>query len=134
MIVLSKKLKFFTYFAVLFGVATIFSGAQNLFNENVIRTQGNIIPVVLWFNFIAGFVYLIIAFGTIFGKRIILRITSALSALNIVVLFYLLIHISNNQAYEIKTLIAMSFRTVFWFIFYILLSRSDFFKVDCRCG
>jgi len=112
---------------------TVFSGAQNLFNEEVIRTQGNIIPVVLCFNFLAGFLYILIAALILKTKRIALRLTAFLSSMNIVVFLYLLNHIYSNGAFEMRTLIAMSFRTAFWFFFFIMISRSEMYRFECKC-
>lgn len=128
------KIKLVSLFAIVFGVMTVFSGGQNLFNAEVIKTQGNILPVVLWFNFLAGFLYIVIALAVLKRKRIALRLTSLLSSLNIVVLLYLLNHIYSNGAYETKTLVAMSIRTVFWFFFFIFISRSETYKVHCNCS
>jgi hypothetical protein len=122
-----------SYFAILFGVATIISGGQNLFNQEVIQQQGHVVPVVLWYNFIAGIFYILAAFGVIKQKRIALRLTSLISSLNIVVFFYLIIHILDNGSFETKTLIAMSFRTTFWFVYFVILSRSNQYKIDCNC-
>lgn len=127
------KIKYLTYFAILFGVLTIFSGGQNLFNENVIKTQGNIIPVVLWFNFMAGFLYILTGLCVLKRKKIALRLSAFLSSMNIVVFLYLLNHIYSGGAYEVRTLVAMSFRTLFWFSFFITITRSDYYRMECRC-
>ena len=44
---------------LIFGLMTILSGGRSLFTENGIATRGNIVPLVLWFNFFAGFFYLV---------------------------------------------------------------------------
>ena len=129
----NKIIKLMSYFAMFFGIVTIFSGWQNLFNEDVIKHQGKIIPLVLWYNFIAGIFYIIAAFGVIKQKRMALRLTSFISSLNLVVFLYLIVHISNNGSFETKTLVAMSFRTTFWFVFFVLLSRSNQYKIECNC-
>lgn len=133
MIVSIGKMKKISYFAIIFGIMTIFSGGQNLFNSEVIKTQGNVIPEILWFNFSAGFVYLLIATLVLMQKKIALRITATLSALNFVALLHLINHVSQNGAYEVKTIFAMSFRTIFWFAFLIALSRIELFQKECNC-
>ena len=72
------KIKYLTYFAIGFGALTIFSGGQNLFNANVIRTQGNIIPVVLWFNFMAGFLYILTGLCVLKRKKIALPLAKTI--------------------------------------------------------
>ena len=52
--------------AVLFGVVTVFEGGRMLFGRPEIRASaGNIVPFVLWFNFIAGFAYLMVGLGPV---------------------------------------------------------------------
>ncbi len=119
---------------LLFGIMTIFAGGKALFTDIGMSTRGNIIPLVLWFNFVAGFTYVVIGILVSFKKKIALRFTAILSSLNVAVLFYLLNHIANNGAYETRTLVAMSFRTVFWFGCYIFLSRNIFYQDECGCG
>ena len=46
--------------ATLFGLATIFSGGMALFGGAASKAAvGNAVPMVLWFNFLAGFVYIL---------------------------------------------------------------------------
>ncbi len=127
-------LKPLTYFALIFGALTIFSGYQNLFNEEVIKTQGAIVPLVLKYNFGAGFIYIIASILVLKGQQLGLRLISILSSLNIVVFIYLLNHIYDGGAYQGKTVVAMSFRTIFWIVFFIVLSRSKKFSSSCHCG
>lgn len=50
--------------ATVFGIVTIIVGGKTLFGAANERTAaGNIVPFVLWFNFIAGFAYVIAGFG-----------------------------------------------------------------------
>ena len=44
---------------IVFGIMTVVSGGRSLFTEEGIATRGNIVPIVLWFNFMAGFFYLL---------------------------------------------------------------------------
>jgi hypothetical protein len=50
--------------AVAFGLLTIQSGGLVLFVDGVAREDaGNYVPFVLWFNFFAGFAYLLAGVG-----------------------------------------------------------------------
>src|SRR5665811_181370 len=56
--------------AVAFGVGTVFEGGRTLFGRPEIReSAGNIVPFVLWFNFIAAFAYLMAGLGLLLWKR-----------------------------------------------------------------
>jgi hypothetical protein len=46
--------------AAAFGALTIASGGRALFGGG---TEGNVVPFVLWFNFLAGFAYVAAAAG-----------------------------------------------------------------------
>ena len=45
--------------AIVFGVVTVLTGGRALFGSLESRADfGNAVPFVLWFNFLAGFVYI----------------------------------------------------------------------------
>lgn len=108
----------------IFGAMTILAGGRSLFTEVGIATRGNIVPLVLWFNFIAGFFYLLAGVAVILKKQSLIKIvSSSLAVLSVIVLLYLLNHINGGGLYEVKTLIAMSFRASFWGIFAIYFHK-----------
>ena len=87
----SRTLRILAGIAVLFGVLTIISGGQVLFGDEVTRANaGQVIAFVLWFNFCAGFAY-VLAVG-------------------------LLIYIFLGGGYEMRTLVAMALRLGFWVV------------------
>ena len=50
--------------AVLFGLLTVASGGRTLFGGEATRqAAGAIVPYVLWFNFVAGFAYVVAGVG-----------------------------------------------------------------------
>jgi len=60
----SIGIRVITGFAVVFGFLTIKSGGAVLFVDGSSRqAAGNFVPFVVWFNFVAGFVYLIAGGG-----------------------------------------------------------------------
>jgi hypothetical protein len=55
--------------AVVFGIVTIIVGGKTPFGGAEERAAtGNIAPFVLWFNFVAGFAYVIAGFGLFLWK------------------------------------------------------------------
>lgn len=55
---------------ILFGIMTIKSGSAVLFIDGEARiAAGNYVGFVLWFNFIAGFFYIIAGLGFLFDKK-----------------------------------------------------------------
>ena len=72
--------------AIGFGLLTIKEGGTILFGDGVARAAaGNYVPFVLWFNFLAGFAF------------------AALGE-----------YVDSGAAYEWRTVIAMSLRTLVW--------------------
>lgn len=117
-----------------FGIMTVASGGRSLFTEEGIATRGNIIPLVLWFNFIAGFFYLLAGLSILKMKPCVKRLSIFLASFSSIVMLYLAIHIYQGGFYEIKTVVAMSFRTFFWIAFAVYFHRSNLFsKTECPC-
>lgn len=101
--------------AIIFGLLTIKSGGSVIFIDGIDRENaGNYIPFVVWFNFLAGFAYIIAGTG-LFMKKSWSTWLSIFITITTLIMFILLgLHILNNQAYEMRTVIAMSIRTTIW--------------------
>lgn len=98
---------------VVFGMLTVFMGSSVLLDLFGIREkEGNYVPFVVWANVICGFLYLIAANG-LFRKKIwavhLLFIATGILLLTFAGLY---IHIRTGGIYELKTVYAMTFRTV----------------------
>ena len=106
---------FTTIIAVVFGLLTIKSGGAVLFVDGIAREEaGNYVPFVLWFNFVAGFAYLIAGAGIFMQKIWAARMSVfiVIATIGVFVLFGL--HILNEGTYELRTVAAMSLRTIVW--------------------
>lgn len=123
-----KKNVWIGFIFLIFGLMTILSGGRSLFTTNGIATRGNIVPFVLWFNFVAGFFYLVASISIFRMKTCVKKISLVLALANTFVLAYLLNHVFQGYLYEQKTLIAMVFRTSFWILFAIYFYKSDLLK------
>ena len=101
--------------AVVFGLLTIKSGGTVLFVDGTFREEaGNYVPFVVWFNFLAGFVYLIAGGGLWIQKHWAVWISLFIVVATLVVFAILGIHILKGRMYEVRTIAAMSLRTVVW--------------------
>ena len=110
--------------AVLFGLMTIKSGGQVLFGDESYRVAaGNYVPFVLWFNFMAGFAYLVVGIGIAAQKSwtVGLALLIAISTLLVFAAFGL--HLFAEGAYEIRTVGAMTLRSMVWVVIAIILYR-----------
>lgn len=101
--------------AVGFGALTIKSGGSVLFYDGEARlAAGNYIGFVLWFNFIAGFAYIAAGLGLWFGKHWACALAIAIAVTTLLVFVTFGIHVLMGEAYEVRTVVAMSLRSTVW--------------------
>lgn len=111
-------------FAAVFGVATVVSGGRVLFGPEVVRAAaGHVVGFVLWFNFLAGFAYLLAAAGLALGRRWGAWLSAALAAGTAVVFVALGVHVLGGGTFERRTVLAMTFRTVVWVVITLVAWR-----------
>lgn len=101
--------------AVVFGLLTIVSGGRALFGSTEVRAAlGHTVPFVLWFNFLAGFLYVLAGTGLLWGKRWATHLSLLLAISTLVVFAAFGVHVFSGGAYETRTLGAMTLRSLFW--------------------
>ena len=123
-----KLLRILAVVALIFGIATIFSGGQVIFGPEEKRiAAGNFVSFVVWFNFVAGFAYVAAAVGLYLGARwgAYLAIAIVLGAALIFAMFG--IHILMDGAFEIRTVWAMVLRASVW-AFIACVARQNILK------
>jgi hypothetical protein len=110
----------------LFGLLTLFSGGMALFGPPAARAAvGNAIPFVLWFNFFAGFVYLLGA-ALLFRRHRLAQAVAwgiGLATLGVFALFWL--EVAGGAAFEMRTVGAMLLRAGIWLAIAIMLWRRQ---------
>lgn len=103
--------------AILFGIATVVSGGNAILGLHGILESGEkIVPFVLYFNFLAGFTYIITGIGLILRSRWAPAFAVAVAIATVIVFAGFGVWILQGGAYEMRTLIAMSLRMAFWCI------------------
>ena len=101
--------------AVAFGLLTIKEGGTILFGDEAVRAAaGNYVPFVLWFNFMAGFAYVIAGAGLWMQQRWGAWLAVAIVVATALAFAAFGAHVVSGGAYEQRTLIAMSLRTLVW--------------------
>ncbi|MBK7282563.1 hypothetical protein [Candidatus Aalborgicola defluviihabitans] len=101
--------------AVGFGLLTIKEGGTVLFGGEAARASaGNYVPFVLWFNFVAGFAYVIAGAGLWMQQRWAALLAVAIVAATALTFAAFGVHVYFDGAYEPRTVIAMSLRTLVW--------------------
>lgn len=111
--------------AILFGVLTIREGGAVLFwSEEARSAAGDYVPFVLWFNFLAGFAYVIAGLGLFALRRWSAILALAIAVATVIMFIAFGIHIAAGGAFEQRTIVAMSMRTLLWVVFSWLAHRS----------
>lgn len=101
--------------AVGFGLLTIKEGGTILFGDEAARTAaGNYVQFVLWFNFVAGFAYVLAGAGLWMQQRWAMWLAVAIAAATALTFAAFGVHVYSGGAYEQRTVIAMSLRTLVW--------------------
>ena len=101
--------------AILFGLLTIKSGGMVLFVDGPDRVAaGNYVPFVLWFNFLAGFFYVLAGVGLWFQQRWAVWLAGTILIATLVVFALFGLHIYSGGLYEFRTVMAMSLRSLVW--------------------
>ncbi len=102
-------------FALVFGLLTIYSGGQVIFGGTAAReAAGNYLPFVVWFNFIAGFVYVAASIGLLTAQRWAPRLALIIAAATILVFLAFGVLALTGSPFEMRTVGAMTLRTAVW--------------------
>lgn len=115
--------------AVLFGAATIYSGGMALFGGAEARAAvGDAVPLVLWFNFLAGFAYILGGIALFIGSPRAGPIAwlIGLSTLGIFIIFIVLA--ISGTPFEWRTVGALVLRSGFWLAIATALTSASAFE------
>lgn len=108
-----KALRVLAVVAAAFGAASVFSGGSVLFGESAARA-GNVVPFVVWFNFIGGFAYLAVGAGLWLRAAWAAGAALALALLTLLVFAALGGYIAAGAEFEARTVAAMTLRSLLW--------------------
>jgi len=111
--------------AVLFGALTVFSGARALFGDAAARAAvGNAVAFVLWFNFLAGFVYVLAGLGLWLGRGWARALSAVLASSTALVAAAFAVHVVSGGAFEMRTVGALLLRVGFWVAVAVVAYRA----------
>lgn len=128
MVILKKTNFWIALIVFIFGLLTLVSGGRALFTEVGINARGNAVPLILWFNFVSGFFYLLASYFTFTLKGCAKKLALVLAGFNALALLYLVGHILQGGLFENRTLAAMSFRAIFWIALATYFHKSALFQ------
>ena len=101
--------------AAVFGAATIRAGGSVLFGDGA-QTAGNVVGFVLWFNFFAGFAYVVAGIGLWMRRDWTAPLALAIAAGTVLVFGAFGIHVIAGGAFEARTAWAMTLRCAVWIV------------------
>jgi peptidoglycan/LPS O-acetylase OafA/YrhL len=107
--------KIMSLVAIIFGLVTIKSGGMVLFTQGEAhQAAGDYVPFVLWFNFLAGFAYLAAGIGLWMQRSWAALSAIVIAVFTVLVFIALGVYIYSAGAYEMRTVAAMSMRSIIW--------------------
>ncbi|MBK9392573.1 MAG: hypothetical protein RJA63_1909 [Pseudomonadota bacterium] len=125
----TRLLKALSIAAIIFGVITVFSGGRALFGDAAAQAAlGNTVGFVLWFNFIAGFAYVLVGAALWQGQRWASWGAGAMALATALVAAAFGWHVMGGGAFEMRTVGAMAIRLTFWLAVFAVAWRTRRFS------
>ncbi|MEP1535652.1 MAG: hypothetical protein ABJQ34_19900 [Paracoccaceae bacterium] len=128
----NKVVKTVAVVAIVFGVLTVFSGGLALFGGDDARASvGDAVPFVLWFNFLAGFAYVVAGIGLFLRHQPAVWLSIGIAVATALVGVALSVHVLQGGLFEMRTVGAMILRTGVWVVIsiaawrYVRLQSAD---------
>lgn len=110
--------------ATAFGLLTVYSGGSVLFIDGSARVAaGHYVPFVVWFNFLAGFAYIIAGADLLASRRRVVYLSIVIAVATIIVFAVFGLHIAFGGEYEARTVFALILRSLVWFIIAVVSWR-----------
>ena len=97
--------------AIALGLLTIVSGGGVLFG---LAEMGDVVPFVLWFNFLAGFAYVAAGIGLWRGADWSRWLSVGIAVVTSLAFLAFLVHVLQGNPYELRTVGAMILRLATW--------------------
>ncbi len=111
--------------AIAFGAVTVYSGGQALFGSPEARAAvGNEVPLVLWFNFFAGFVYILAGAGLLRRRPWALYAALVLASTTALIAAAFGVHVLSGGAFEMRTIGALAIRLLFWIVVLVVATSA----------
>lgn len=116
--------------AVVFGLMTLKEGGAVVIGDADARAAaGNYIPFIVWFNFLAGFAYVVAGIGLWMQRRWATGLAVAIAAATALASVVLGVMILSGTPFEQRTVFAMGLRTVLWAVIATVAWRRQGLRV-----
>ena len=121
----NRIVNWMAFAAIVFGALTVLTATRALFGSLESRADyGNAVPFVLWFNFIAGFVYIVAGAGLLRCRHWAVYTSLFVAVSTILVFVAFGVHVIGGGAFERRTIGAMMIRSLFWIAVTIVSMRA----------
>ena len=101
--------------AIGFGLLTLREGGAVLFIDGAARqAAGHYVPFVLWFNFLAGFAYIAAGLSLWLRRHWAAWLAVVIAVATALVFLAFGVHVALGGAWERRTVVAMTLRTLVW--------------------
>ena len=121
----SNWMKGMALLAMVFGLATLFSSSNVLFGADEARElAGAFVPFVVWFNFMAGFLYVLAAIGIWMGRNWTFGLSVFIAAATAVAALAFGFQVIQSGAFEMRTVGALTLRIGVWVTIAVALARG----------
>jgi hypothetical protein len=121
----SNRLKGIAILALVFGLVTLFSSGNVLFGPDQARElAGAYVPFVVWFNFAAGFLYVLAAIGIWLGRSWAFGLSAFIALATAATALVFGVQVLQGGAFEMRTVGALALRTGFWAAIAVALARG----------
>ena len=122
---LSIGLRITSIVALVFGVMTLFSASSVLFGPTDTQEMaGKYVDFVVWFNFAAGFFYVMAAIGIWFQRAWAYPLSGLIALTTTFMAIPFAFHVIAGAPFEMRTVGALILRIGFWAAIAIALYRS----------
>ena len=117
--------KMLAVFALVFGLLTIISGGSVLFGPISARQwAGDFVGFVVWFNFLAGWLYVVAGAGLWLGKSWSVWLAAFIAISTAIVALGFGIVVLGGSAFEMRTVGALAFRFGVWSVIAFVAKRA----------
>ena len=88
----------------------------------------------MWFNFLAGFAYILAGTGLWFNTKWAMPLAMVIAMSTVLMFVAFGIHILNGGEYEMRTVVAMSLRSTLWIVIAMATYRFEKRSEERRVG
>jgi hypothetical protein len=111
--------------AIAFGLLTLKAGGSVIFFDGEARrAAGHYVHFVVWFNFLAGFGYVLAGVGLWGLRSWAVWLAAAIAAGTLLTFAAFGVHVYTGGLYEMRTVIAMTLRSGVWLAIALLALRT----------